>query len=160
MILVAVLTAVPAFTMPAEGQSTTPLTFERGQAVYVVAFTNDGKADLTAETELAREFEKDKIFKPAQRLEDSSFVFALFADYQITERGRSTETIMTSAVAMALAPDDYRTHRGDMEALRGAAAWRELVSNGGWRGVSIVNGRSSLAGRAVDRFNDMALKKK
>ena len=139
--------------------------FRHNQTAYIVAFKGDGRPDFTAESEVTKAFKnkKKKAFKLTNRLQESDFVFVLFGDYtrprDFMDRGESGE-IMTGAAAMAMTPQDYTLHKGDLEALRGASVWRELVSSGGWGGMTIVNGRSRLPKKAVDKFHKSALKKK
>ena len=94
-------------------------------------------------------------------LDEADFVFALFGEYT---QGRISLTesalVMTSTVGMVIGREDYRTHKGNREALRGVAVWRETISSGGLVGARIVNGRSTLPGNVVGRFHDAVLKAK
>lgn len=150
-----------ALTTLADGQTEkTAFTFQPGQAVYVVSFRNDGKPDLTAESEVWKAFEKKKVFKLVGKQEEADYVFVLYTDYtrphDFLDRGSAGE-LMTGAVAMALTRDSYNLHKGDLEALRAAALWQILASQG--RMVTIINGRSTLARKAVDKFHKSVLKK-
>lgn len=163
---ISLLLLVSAAVATAESRTGDPtLQFRRDQTAYIVAFKGDGRPDFTAESEVTKAFEKKKAFRLTNRLQESDFVFVLFGDYtrprEFIHRdlGESGE-IMTGAAAMAMTPQDYTLHKGDLEALRGAAVWRELVSSGGWGGMTIVNGRSRLPKKAADKFHKSALKKK
>ena len=161
---ISVLLLVSAAELTAETTTGEPtLQFRQDQTAYIVAFKGDGKPDFTAESEVTKAFKKKKAFKLTNRLMESDFVFVLFGDYtrprNFTDHGESGE-IMTGAAAMAMTPQDYTLHKGDLEGLRGAAVWRELVSSGGWGGMTVVNGRSRLPKKAVDKFHKAVSKKK
>jgi hypothetical protein len=153
----------PVLPVQAHDQAEKPAsTFRPGQSVYIVAFRNDGKPDLTAEVEVKKAFEKQKAFKYADKLETADYVFVLYADYthprDYMDRYGAAGEIMTGAVAMALSRESYSQRKGDLEALRAAALWKELFSQG--RMVSLVNGRSTLPKNIVNKFHKDVLGKK
>jgi hypothetical protein len=164
IVWLAPLVVVSALAMPAHGQTEKPpFAFQSGQAIYVVSITTDGKADFRAESEVTNAFQKKKTFKLADSLAVADFVFVLVGEYtrEFTDSDRrNSEVVMTTAMGIALTPGSYRQHKGDLEALRGAALWKELFTTGGWSGLTIINGRSTLPKKVVNKFHDAVVLKK
>lgn len=164
-----------AYGQTSDGTATSGPAFRRGQKVYVIAYTIAANPDLTATVEVAKAFDKMKAFERTDKLEGADFVFVLFADYNTVRMppvgendekvltidrdgiryGPQREELMTAAAVVATTPDEFREHKTDLEALREGSLWTELVSTG--RGLTIVDGRTKLPKKAVEKFHEAAL---
>lgn len=137
------------------GQSNSqPLTFRRGQSMYIVAFRqgfpyvwDETQVDrqpeylnnaLDAERKIRKRIEEWQYFKVAEKMSDADFVFLVRLDESSME-------------ALAIPVDAYRQHfkdKFDLDALRDAAFGRYLI------GPLKLPTLSRLSDRLVKQFRE------
>lgn len=140
---------------PGNGQSKPqPLTFHRGQSMYIVAFrtfqfpilcdqpTVDARDylnyDLDAERKVRKRIEEWRYFKVAEKLSDADFIFLVRLD------GGSIEGLAIPFDAYQL----YFKDKFDLDALRNAAFGRYLI------GPLKLPTLSRLSDRLVKQFRE------
>lgn len=118
---------------------------QAGQTIYIFASRLNGAVEPALEARLRQAFEKQKVFKLAQKPSEAEVIFLAHSEY-----GWGVEpNLLGKLSGLAVTAEQYARLQGDLNALREEALWQERMNMRG-----LYHSEQWLVEKLVRKFHD------